>query len=76
MSKPVNSAPSFWMVWNPSGRSPTVRHPDPASAKQEAERLARQERGQTFVVLQSIGECRVRDIDWTEHLGPHEMPPF
>lgn len=31
----------FWMVWNPQGHSPTVKHPSALAAKAEAERLAR-----------------------------------
>lgn len=53
---------SFWMVWNPEGRAPTYRHTSEGSAKTEAERLARANPGQTFVVLESVCARRVDDM--------------
>lgn len=41
----------FWMVWNPQGRAPTVRHLSNNAAIAEAERLARQCPSQQFFVL-------------------------
>ena len=45
----------FWMVWNPHGRSPTYRHESRESANKEAQRLARDNPGQVFVVLKAVG---------------------
>jgi len=44
----------FWIVWNPRGASmPRVRHATEALAVAEAERLARENAGQQFFVLQA-----------------------
>lgn len=43
--------PPFWLVWNPSGRSPVYEHPSYESARHEAERLARGNAGNRFYVL-------------------------
>ena len=50
---------AFWFVWNPEGRNPQCKHLDELSATMEAERLARENPGQTFVILQAIGVRRV-----------------
>lgn len=47
----------FWMVYNPGNCKPTVRHPDEETATSEAKRLAANNPGETFVVLESIHEC-------------------
>ncbi len=52
----------FWFVWNPDGRSPQFRHSREASAISEAERLARENPGHTFVVLESVCARRVDDM--------------
>lgn len=44
----------FWMVWSPEGRSPTVAHPYRSDADQEARRLAEENPGRHFFVLQSV----------------------
>lgn len=41
----------FFMVWNPERNAPTFRHPTRWSAVNEAERLARENQGQSFYVL-------------------------
>lgn len=61
--------PAFWLVWNPQGHAPTRQHENKASAEREAERLARAIRGQRFIVLQSIGERVVDDVQVIEHVG-------
>lgn len=50
----------FWMVWNPQGHSPTVKHESEESAAREAERLARSNRGQSFYVLEAV-QLRIVD---------------
>lgn len=52
----------FWMVLG-SG-TPTVRHPSKQSAKNEAERLARQNPGEEFVVLESLATVCVAEMQW------------
>lgn len=52
-------ATTFWLVWNPTGKNPSYRHPSEASAITEAERLARENPGNTFVVLQTVCARRV-----------------
>jgi len=54
----------FWLVWNPLGGSPTHQHPSLHLAKTEAERLARQNPGQDFFVLQTCGLARKTDVEW------------
>lgn len=45
--------PTFWLVWSPNGEQPPrIRHPDEASAEQEAGRLADLNPGREFYVLQ------------------------
>lgn len=64
----------FWLVWNEKGRTLTYKHPSLASAKAEAERLARKQPGDTFHVLQCIGSCRKIDVEWTDHNRGGEIP--
>lgn len=53
---------TFWMVWCPNGHAPTVKHPYKSDAYGEAERLARNNPGQIFIVLQAIGARKVDDM--------------
>lgn len=64
----------FWFVWNPDGRSPQYKHQSEKSAIEEAERLARQNGGQTFVVLQSICARRTDDMLRIEMREDSEIP--
>ena len=57
----------FWLVWNEMGHSPTVKHPDPHSAKREAARLASQNPGREFHVLQVMGTARYNAVNWHEY---------
>lgn len=63
----------FWLVWNENGRSPTHKHGTRQSAKAEAERLARQVRGERFVVLQAMEVCCVTEVHWMA-LTDDEVP--
>ena len=56
----------FWLVWNHNGGVPTVQHETAQSAKTEAERLARNNPGQQFHVLEWTGTAIKRDVDWIE----------
>lgn len=63
----------FWVVWNPNGHSPTHKHDAIEKASREAERLARTNPGQTFVVLESVSAMVVDNLHRT-NLRPE--PPF
>jgi hypothetical protein len=57
----------FWIIWNPAANRPTVMHETLDSAKKEAERLAKLNPGQRFVVLKSIEFCEVHNpVKWTK----------
>lgn len=58
---------AFWLVWNPERTAPVHRHNTEYSAIKEAERLARNNRGQRFIVLRSIEERVVDDMRKIEH---------
>ena len=56
----------FYLVWNPGGGPPTVRHDSEAAAVREAERLAREHPTMTFVVLETVCARRVDNMQRTE----------
>ena len=56
-SKPEPQA--AWMIWNPLGRMPTMVHRSIDKAEAEAERLARCNPGQTFILMRSQHGFRV-----------------
>lgn len=74
MGTALHYAP-FWLVWNPNGHSPAYKHPSPERATAEAERLARVNPGQTFVVLESVCGRRVDDMLRIE-MRPGSDVPF
>lgn len=51
----------FWIVWckDADRHAPVKRHPDQASARAEAERLAQIERGRKYYVLEVVSRCYV-----------------
>lgn len=57
--------PLFWCVWAEGGGSPTVKHETFPDAKREAQRLARANPGQRFVVLAAALGYQKRDLDET-----------
>lgn len=52
----------FWMVWNIGGNPPRVQHGYEHVAISEAERLARANPGETFVVLEATHARKVSDM--------------
>jgi len=64
--------PQYWVVWNETGRTPTLKHPSFHSAKKEAQRLARNNPGIRFAVLAAamafvkddVREVRFSDPDY------------
>jgi len=65
----------FWLVWNPNGHAPRYQHGTLDQAASEAERLARTNPGQTFIVLESVAALVVDNIQRTD-LRPREQLPF
>jgi len=65
----------FWLVWNPQGYNPQCKHNTEEGATREAERLARANPGQTFIVMESVGALVVDNIQRTD-LRPGNEPPF
>lgn len=59
----------FWVVWNPAGRAPMVRHNNLSGANGEARRLARENPGQHFYVLKALS-VSVSDLVTTHNLTP------
>lgn len=62
----------FWLVWCHAHGLPNVKHTSEESAKREAARLADQNPGHVFSVMQSIGECEALRTKFT----PHQNIPF
>lgn len=61
----------FWMVWCKSGSIPKHRHPTKAEAVAEAGRLAGENAGQSFFVLEATELFRSRaDVDCTPLTRP------
>lgn len=63
------AASKFWFVWNEAGRSPKKKHTSEGEARKEAARLANENPGHEFVVLESVGSCRTNSVIWEDHLG-------
>ena len=62
----------FWMVLG-SG-APTYRHYRPDDARTEATRLARQNPGQEFILLEAIGAVRKTDVEWLDASDEADIP--
>jgi hypothetical protein len=56
----------FWLVWNEAAERPVHKHMSSEGARNEAERLARMHRGETFHVLALVASCKTVDVQWTE----------
>ena len=54
----------FWMVYNPGNRGPTIEHGSLQFAEREAGRLAKENPGKKFVVLEAISVCKMHDVLW------------
>lgn len=55
------------MVWNPDGKAPIRAHESQREAENEADRLARANKGHRFIVLQSISERACDTVVVIEH---------
>lgn len=62
----------FWMVYGMRQGAPTVRHKTRESAIEEASRLARNNPGIEFFVMEAIKKVVKRDVDITHlvEIGP------
>lgn len=63
----------FWLVWRDGGGCPTRRHQDESSALVEASRLARNNIGARFYVLEATKCVAKRDVD-VVYLQPPTTP--
>ena len=75
------NAYAFYLVYCPDGPAygwPSARHVSEEAASQEAERLARQFPGRTFIVLRTLKACQKSDMAWTDLRASHpdEELPF
>ena len=59
----TKSPTPFWLVWNPNGRQPNVRHATRESARQEALYLAKSCPGQEFYVLAPLSRAVVSGLE-------------
>lgn len=62
----MKEAIKFWLIWNEKDRVPRKKHFSENDARIEAERLAVEHAPATFVVLESIGEVVVKNVEWFE----------
>jgi len=61
----------FWLVWCVQGGAPTVKHSTFESAAYEAERLARNNQGKRFEVMERVSSVVRTDMSWE---GRQPMP--
>jgi recombination protein RecT len=68
---------SFFIVWNPEGqRPPKFRHGTFGQASGEATRLARENPGAEFFVMEAKRSVRVRDLQVTDFASNDDVIPF
>lgn len=61
----------FWMLYIEGQRGPTFKHASEATARQEAERLAKLIPGKKVYLLEAKAECLVQTSNWTNY---EELP--
>jgi hypothetical protein len=64
---------TFFMVWNPNGRTPAHKHDSYTLASNEADRLSRIAPGQTFYVLQALTASRRVEVQTTTLQGSESI---
>jgi len=57
----------FYLVWNPHTGYTQHRHQTLGEAKAEAQRLARQNKGQEFIILMPVVKLQVADVIETKY---------
>lgn len=63
----------FWMVWNEGRMPPRKKHPSRLEAEKEAERLAKYQPGDKFIVLEAIAMVSLGKLNWTV-FEPEDLP--
>lgn len=65
----------FWLIWCDSGGAPSFKHWHETGAREEAERLARANRGKTYWVMKSQAAVTepLPPLTWTD-AQPPEVP--
>lgn len=73
---------TFWMCYVEGMRSPSFKHLSLDAAKEEAERLARQELGKKVYILAALEYCQMTNLVWQHIQGaegfaglPYEEQP-
>lgn len=64
----------FFMVYGEGQGAPTIRHADEETARKEAERLARNNRGVRFHVLHAFASVISTDIVWRDAVKRDDIP--
>lgn len=64
----------FWLVWNKNGNAPTYEHQSEYSARKEAERLSRLNKGEVFHVLELIDSGKLKDVKWSSDEFCDDIP--
>lgn len=65
---------SFFVVWNPNGRNPTMRHKSEQAARAEALRLARENQGQQFFILEACALFCKAEVTVTNFTTTRDIP--
>lgn len=66
----------FWLVWNEEHGAPTVKHRVRQDALNEADRLARINRGRRFHVLEALCTLETVDVKRTDYDPYDDGIPF
>ena len=68
----------YWMVHNAESGPANKRHGCLETARAEAQRLARENPGLEFFVLETIASCKKVDVEWADlrAFRPDDELPF
>lgn len=69
-----NTQKKFWFVWCAERLPPNHKHDSLQSAETEAERLAKFNRSQTFVVLEAISAYKIDNLVRIDFDQDSEIP--
>jgi len=64
----------FFLVWNERTGYAKYKHQAEGDAKKEAERLAEQNRGDEFYVLQAVGKAKSVTVEYSRAIPSDEIP--